>query len=86
MNDLGVTLAWLALQVAILLAPALAVHALASRRGPALGAWVAALSLGLVVALDIAVFVPAIGRNDEVPANENPQPAGPTRALSHAVV
>ncbi len=41
MNDLGLTLAWLAVQVAILLAPALVLHGLASRRGPAPGAWVA---------------------------------------------
>ena len=34
-----------------MLVPALALYALASRRGPAAGAWVAALSLGLVVAL-----------------------------------
>ncbi len=58
MNDLGLTLAWLAVQVAFLLLPALALHALASRRGPAAGAWVAALSLGLVVALNVAAFVP----------------------------
>ena len=38
MNDLGLTLAWLAVQVTILLAPALALNALASRRGPAAGA------------------------------------------------
>ena len=49
MNDLGMTLAWLAVQVTLVLVPALALHALASRRGPAAGAWVAALSLGLVV-------------------------------------
>ena len=60
MNDLGLTLAWLAVQVALLLVPALALHALASRRGPARGAWVAALSLGLVVALNAAAFVPGI--------------------------
>ncbi len=63
MNDLGLTLAWLTVQVAILLAPALALHALASRRGPVPGAWVATLSLGLVVALNAAAFVPGIGLN-----------------------
>ena len=63
MNDLGLTLAWLAVQVALLLLPALALHALASRRGPAAGAWVASLSLGLVVALNVAAFVPGIGRS-----------------------
>ena len=61
MNDLGLTLAWLAVQVALLLAPALVLHALASRRGPAAGAWVAALSLGLVVVLNVAAFLPGIG-------------------------
>ena len=65
MNDLGLTLAWLTVQVAILLAPALVLHALASRRGPVPGAWVAALSLGLVVALNAAAFVPGIGLNHQ---------------------
>ena len=62
MNDLGLTLAWLAVQVALVLVPALALHALASRRSPAAGAWVAALSLGLVVVLNAAAFLPGIGR------------------------
>ena len=69
MNDLGLTLAWLAVQVAILLVPALAVHALASRRGPAAGAWVATLSLALVVALNAAAFVPGIALNPIGAAN-----------------
>jgi beta-lactamase regulating signal transducer with metallopeptidase domain len=68
MNDLGLTLAWLAVQVAILLAPALALHALATRRGPAPGAWVATLSLGLVVALNVAAFMPGIDRKDTASA------------------
>jgi hypothetical protein len=68
MNDLGLTLAWLAVQVAILLAPALTVHALATRRGPAPGAWVATLSLGLVVALNVAAFMPGIDRKDTASA------------------
>src|SRR3984957_15235982 len=70
MNDFGLTLAWLAVQVAILLAPALAVHALASRRGPAPGAWVATLSLGLVVALTAATFVPGIAPSRSITARE----------------
>ena len=37
-------------------------------RGPAAGASVAVLSLGLVVVLNIAVFVPKIGWADRVPA------------------
>ncbi len=32
MNDLGLTLAWLAVQVALVLAPALLLYAMASRR------------------------------------------------------
>jgi beta-lactamase regulating signal transducer with metallopeptidase domain len=68
MNDLGLTLAWLAVQVAILLAPALALQALATRRGPAPGAWVATLSLGLVVALNVAAFMPEINRKDPASA------------------
>ena len=51
MSDLGLTLAWLAVQVALLMVPALALQAVASRRGPAAAGWVAALSLGLVLAL-----------------------------------
>ena len=53
MNDLGIAFAWLAVQVTLILAPALALHALATRRGPASGAWVAALSLGLVAVLGV---------------------------------
>ena len=70
MNDLGLTLAWLTVQVAIFLAPALALHALASRRGPVPGAWVATLSLGLVVALNLAAFIPGIGLNPKGLASE----------------
>jgi hypothetical protein len=60
MNDLGLTLLWLAVQVSILLLPALAINALTSRRGPAAGAWVGALSLGLVLALNVMALVPPI--------------------------
>ena len=67
MNDLGLTLAWLAVQVALVLAPALVVQALASRRGPTSGAWVATLSLGLVVVLVASMFVPGIGHEVERP-------------------
>ena len=38
--------------------PALGLHAVASRRGPAAGAWVAAFSLGLVLALTCRGLVP----------------------------
>ena len=80
MNDLGLSLAWLAMQIAILLAPALALNALASRRGPAAGAWVAVLSLGLVVALNLAAFVPRIEWNDKHP---EPHIASPTNESKH---
>ena len=66
MNDIGMTLVWLAVQVSLVLAPALAVYALAARRGPAAGAWVATLSLGLVVALNVAAFLPRPGRGRAV--------------------
>jgi beta-lactamase regulating signal transducer with metallopeptidase domain len=62
MNDLGLTLAWLAVQVTLVLVPALALYATAARRGPDRAAWVAALSLALVVALNVAAFLPGIGR------------------------
>ena len=75
MNDLGLALVWLAVQVAILLAPALALNALASRRGPAAGAWVAVLSLGLVVVLNVMAFAPRIEWNDNVLATEITPPA-----------
>ncbi len=68
MNDLGLTLAWLAVQVTLVLFPALALHALATRRGPASGAWVASLSLGLVVVLSASAFIPRVGREDKAPA------------------
>ena len=39
MNDLGWNLGWLAVQVGLLLAPAIGLHSLAWRRGPASAAW-----------------------------------------------
>jgi beta-lactamase regulating signal transducer with metallopeptidase domain len=75
MNDLGLMLAWLAVQVALLLLPALMLHALASRRGPAPGAWIASLSLGLVVALNVAVFVPRIRSDEKQPFKAIAPPA-----------
>ncbi|MDR3635457.1 MAG: M56 family metallopeptidase [Isosphaeraceae bacterium] len=68
MNDLGVTLAWLAVQVALVLAPALALQTLAARKGPAAGAWVAALSLGLVVVLSVWALLPVRERPGAIPA------------------
>ena len=58
MNDLGWTLGWLTVQVAILLLPAIGLHALASRRGPASAAWVATVSLAMVVILGVLALVP----------------------------
>jgi beta-lactamase regulating signal transducer with metallopeptidase domain len=58
MNELWITLAWLAFQVTLVALPATALHLLASRRGPAAGAWVAATSLIIVVALAPLTFVP----------------------------
>jgi hypothetical protein len=66
MNDLGLTLLWLAVQVAVVLVPSLLLLALAAHRGPAQGAWVATLSLALVVALNAAALVPAFGRRHPI--------------------
>ena len=82
MNHLGLTLAWLAIQVAIVLVPALGLQALASRRGPASGAWVATLSLGLVVVLGLIGFAPRIGPEIEaIPAGLARSPEGPTPSV-----
>ena len=58
MNDLGMTFAWCALQVSLLMVPAVALHALASRRGAAAGAWTAAFGLTLSVAITVVAFCP----------------------------
>jgi beta-lactamase regulating signal transducer with metallopeptidase domain len=65
MNDLGLTLAWSAVQVSLVLLPAAALHILASRRSPTSGAWVAAVSLGLVVVFSLLTHVP--GREASAP-------------------
>ncbi len=49
MNHLGLMLIWSAIQVSLVLLAAAVLHALASRRSPASGAWVASLGLGLAV-------------------------------------
>jgi beta-lactamase regulating signal transducer with metallopeptidase domain len=72
-NDLGLTLSWLAVQQALVLVPALVLNALASRRGPASAAQVAVLSLGLVVALNVAALLPHTGWNDRSPEPETPR-------------
>jgi beta-lactamase regulating signal transducer with metallopeptidase domain len=76
MNDLGLTLAWLAVQVTLVLVPALSLYALAARRSPAAGAWVAALSLGLVVMLSASALLPGIRRGRRA---GNEQPAATSR-------
>ena len=49
MSDLGLMLAWSAVQVSLVLLAATALHALAARHSPASGAWVAAMGLGLAM-------------------------------------
>jgi len=83
MNELGMTLAWLAVQVLLLGLPSLALHALATRRGPASGAWVAALSLGLVVVLSVSVLMTGNGRAGGRFAGAGATPM-PARAYGHA--
>jgi beta-lactamase regulating signal transducer with metallopeptidase domain len=53
MNQLGLMLIWSAIQVSLVLLAAAALHALASRRSPASGAWVASLGLGLAVVVGL---------------------------------
>jgi hypothetical protein len=53
MSDLGLMLAWCAVQVSLILVAAATLHALASRRSPASGAWVASVGLGLAVAVGL---------------------------------
>ena len=86
MNDLGLTLAWLAVQVALVLAPALVMQALASRRGPTSGAWVATWSLGLVVILGVSAFVPGDRREAEGPTSGLAASARPTAGARTAGV
>jgi hypothetical protein len=79
MNDFGFALAWLAIQVAIVLTPALVLNAIASRRQPASGAWVAAWSLGLSIILGLLVFFPRI----ETPSSGNPRLRGYPVMIRH---
>lgn len=58
MNQLGIALAYVAVQVSLLILPVIAIHLFATRRGPASGAWVASLGLILIVGLSAASFVP----------------------------
>jgi hypothetical protein len=66
MNELGLTLAWLAVQVSLMLVPALLLYAMAARRGPDRAAWAAALSLTLVVVLNVAALLPGLGRGRRI--------------------
>ena len=86
MNDLGIALVWIAVQVTLVLVPALALIVLASRRGPASGAWAATLSLGLVAALSVTSLIG--GSRAAVETVQKPtappkstQPAAPSRML-----
>ena len=45
MNDLGMTLAWSAIQITLILIPAVVLHAVASRSSPASGSWIATVGL-----------------------------------------
>ena len=53
MSHLGLMLIWSAIQVSLVLLAAAALHALASRRSPASGAWVASLGLGLALVVGL---------------------------------
>jgi beta-lactamase regulating signal transducer with metallopeptidase domain len=82
-SDLGMMLAWVAVQVTIVGVPCVAAHALASRRGPSSGAWVAAVSLGLVVLLNVWGLLAMTGRESVSaagPASMRP----PTTAVASA--
>ena len=83
MNDLGLALAWLMVQDVLVLTPALAVHAWASRRGPAAGTWVASVSLAMVLALGTSAFWPRFegkGEMTRLTSRSEPQAASPTPA------
>ncbi len=82
MNELGITVAWLAVQVVLLGLPGLALHALATRRGPASGAWVAAVCLGLVVLLSVSALFTGNRRVGSVLAEAGASSA-PAQAFGH---
>ena len=81
MNDLGIALAWLSVQVTLVLVPALALVALASRRGPGAGAWVSTLGLGLVSALSVTSLI-GVAKHDVEPLGKTAAVAQPTRATA----
>lgn len=86
MSDLGIAFAWLAVQVALLLAPTTLLHAWASRRGPAAGAWVATVALAMVVALSAAAW-PAgrLRRGSTGPVAEDRDSPAPTAVAGAAI-
>jgi len=67
MNDLGMSLAWSAVQVALVMVPVVALHVLASRRSPASGSWIAVVGLELSVAISALAFIPRPRRGVESP-------------------
>jgi hypothetical protein len=77
MNDFGIFLAWLAIQVTLVLIPALILNSLALRRQPQAAAWVATWSLGAVVILGGLSLVPGFdslpGLSDGSIPNTNQQ-------------
>jgi hypothetical protein len=70
MTQLEITLAWIILQVTLALPPAVVLHFLASRRGPASGSWTAASSLVMVIAITVIALVPRPPSWDRVQARD----------------
>ncbi len=58
MNQLAIALGWLAIQVTLALLPAIALHLVASRRGPTTGSWLAAASLAMIVGISVLAIIP----------------------------
>ncbi len=85
MNDLGADLAWIAVQVAILTVPCLVAQALASRRGPSSGAWVATLSLGLVVLMNLHGLIVLTGWRGASAMNRPPSSPPGVASVESAV-
>jgi beta-lactamase regulating signal transducer with metallopeptidase domain len=65
MTELGMTLAWCAVQVGLLLIPAALLHSIAARRCPASGSRVGSISLGLVVVLTLSTLLARETRQDQ---------------------
>ena len=58
MNDFGMTLAWNAARVSLVMIPAAAIYMIASRRSPLSGAWGAAMGLTVAILITIWGLVP----------------------------